>query len=81
MNFKKDVLLSQYEKEINRLIKVIYEDKYQDNSRENALKDLVVLQLSYEYMNSHDDEIGYPMCQGLWIPFEVYKKIKTIRSK
>lgn len=80
MNFNKEVLLLQYKREINRLVKVIHEDKYQDNSRAEALKDLVVLQLSYEYMQSHDNEIGYPMCQGLWIPFVVYNKVKEIRK-
>jgi hypothetical protein len=79
-NFKKEVLLSQYEKEIKYLAQIIYEDKYKDNSRENALKDLAVLQLSYEYMQEHDNVSGYPMCRGLWIPFPVYDRIKEIRK-
>jgi hypothetical protein len=79
-NIKKEIILPQYKREIEYIIKDISKNKYEDDSIENALKDLALLQLSYEYMQKHESASGYPLCRGLNIPFEVFEKIEEIRK-
>jgi hypothetical protein len=79
-NIIQEKALPQYEKAIQYCLQIINNERKNAESRKQALKDLAVLQLSYDYMEKHKTASGYPAQQGLLIPFDVLIAVEKLES-
>ena len=79
-NIKKSIILNQYKQEIEFILNALLEEVESSKAREIMLEELALILLSYEYMKKHETASGYPLCRGLNIPFEVFKRVEEIRS-
>ena len=79
-NIVKDRILPIYKREIESCLLTLSSNTESKNSKKQALGDLAVLQLAYEYMENHETASGTCACKGCVIPFTVLIKVEEIRK-
>ena len=78
-NIFRERILPHYKKAIESCLKTINSPTESERMKKQALSELAVLQLAYEYMENHETADGTPACQGYPIPFAVLLKVEEIR--
>lgn len=78
-NIFRERILPHYKKAIESCLSTINSPTESEKSKKQALGDLAVLQLSYEYMEKHKTASGTPACKGYPIPFAVLLRVEELR--